>query len=299
MDWLNYHHLYYFYTVAKEGGLTKAAEKLKLSPPTLHAQLKSFQEVCAVKLLQKSGKKLVLTEQGKVFYQYADNIFSLGNELSQFVKTGGLKEKKKLAIGIELSLYKGSCFELIRSICHHGQDMNLKIYQDNTDKLLQRLNSLEIDLLFTNHPLVHSGPQKLYNHLLGQSRLAVYSHVESAQRLKKNFPKSLNGIPFLVPTLQHYLRNMLEQWFVDEGIRPMVWAEIEGSALTKLFAAEQFGVMVAPSLAERELKGHNLIKIGELKESFESYYMVSAERKVKNPLALELLEANRKGMRLF
>ena len=246
MRHLNYGHLQYFWVVAREGSVAKAAEVLHVTPQTISGQLKLLDQAVGDRLFDRSGRNLVLSSTGRVVFQYADEIFSIGAELAQVV--GGRKPgaPRVLNLGVVESIPKLVAAEVLRSAVDMEDAPRLSCHEAPLDSLLGELAIHRLDLVLSDQPLPAGLHVKAFNHPLGASDVAFYSGRASAQRLKKDFPASLDGEPFLFPAQGSALRRRLEDWFEAKDIAPIAAAEFDDSALLKAVAHASGGTFAGP-----------------------------------------------------
>jgi LysR family transcriptional activator of nhaA len=241
-QWLNYHHLYYFRTIATEGSVVKAAKKLRLGQPTLSTQLKIFEDHLGQKLFERQARTLTLTEAGKTVYRYADEIFSLGRELEDVVRGRPAGGAIRLVVGVADTLPKLVVQRLLRPAFHLEEDVRVTCIDGPPDRLLTQLSLHEIDLVLSDSPVNPQLGLRAFNHLLGESGVTFFGTAELMKLHRRGFPQSLDGAPFLMPMGNSVLGRSLEQWFDDHGIRPRIRGEFADSALLKVFGGEGEGV---------------------------------------------------------
>lgn len=291
MDRLNYQHLFYFWNVVREGGVTRASEKLRLAQPTISGQLAIFEEAIGAQLLRKEGRKLALTEKGRTVFNYADEIFALGRELTNTLNGQGGASGHRLAVGVADALPKLVVYRLIAPALRDLEETKVVCHEDKVDRLLAELSLHGVDLVLADAPATTSAGGRVYNHLIGQSGVAVFGAPSLAGKYAENFPVSLDGAPFLFPTQTTALRRSLDLWFETRRIAPAIRAEIEDSALMKTFAAAGAGLFVAPVAVTDEIeRRYGVTKIGGLEGVTESFYAITLRRKVDHPAITAILE---------
>lgn len=293
MDWLNYHHLLYFWTAAREGGVTRAAKKLRLAQPTVSEQIKRLEELLGSPLFERKGRSLVLTDFGRTIYGYADEIFSLGRELMDAAKSQGEGRPRRLVVGVADVLPKLIVYRLLEPALKLG--LELVCREDHVDQLLAGLSIHEIDLVLSDSPVGAHVGVRAFNHLLGDSSVSFFTLKEHAQRLSRTFPKSLDGERFLYPEEQTVLRRSLDTYFEDVGVHPMFAAEFADSALAMSFGQAGAGIFAGPTVIEREIKKqYGVAVIGRAKQLRERYYAISGERRLAHPGVLAISQAARR-----
>lgn len=294
MDWLNYHHLFYFWNVARLGSVSRAAEELRLTQATISAQLKSLERALGETLLRKSGRHLILTDMGKVVFRYAEEIFSLGRELTGALKGRSEGRSARLSVGIVDILPKLIAYQLIEPALGLKQSYRIICREGSNNELLPALAVHDLDVVLTDAPSDPAMNVKAFNHLLGECGLTLFGVAKLAETYRRGFPQSLDGAPFLVPTANTTLRRSLEQWFDSESIRPVIMAEFEDSALMKVFGARGIGLFVAPSVISGEIQREYDVKaLGRVGNIRERFYAISLDRKLKHPAVVAISEAAR------
>ncbi|MBC7978509.1 MAG: LysR family transcriptional regulator [Myxococcales bacterium] len=293
MDWLNYHHLLYFFTVAREGGLAPAGKRLRLSQSALSGQIKRLEQQLDHPLFVKRGRKLEMTETGRMVYQYAEDIFGLGNELLDAVRGRGVGRVRRLKVGISDLVAKSLVRELL-SPALADPTVVLTCYEDRFERLLLELANHEIDVVIAETPVPAGSGLRAFNHLLGESTLTLLAPPSLAPRLRARFPRGLDGAPVLLPLPDTVLRRELDAWFIAADVRPIVRAEAEDSALLKAFAADGMGAVFVPSVIAGAVgERYGLVTVREVPELRERYYAISAERRLTHPAVIAIRAAAR------
>ena len=297
MERINYQHLYYFWNVAREESITRASEKLHLAQPTISGQLAVFEQAIGQKLFHKSGRKLVLTDTGRMVYHYAEEIFSLGRELNNTLKGRAIGTGLRLVVGISDALPKLAVYRLIEPAFNIPESVQVMCYEDKAERLLAEMSLHSVDLVLSDAPLTPSSNAKAFTHLLGESSISVFASPRLAAVYRPDFPRSLTGAPFLLPTSNTALRRSLDQWFDSEGISPSIRAEIEDSALIKTFGSGGIGLFVAPSSVETEvIRQYAVEVIGRIDAVQERFYAITMRRKLKHPAVTAILENAQKNL---
>ena len=254
MNWLNFHHLLYFWTVAKEGSVTKAAEVLHLAQPTLSSQIKKLEKSIGHDLFERSGRSLTLTESGQLVFRYADEIFGLGQELADILHNRTDEDKSRFLVGVQGALPKLVVYELLRpALESEDEKFQVVCFEGKINELLGELALHRLDLVIADRPLAPETHVRAFNHLLGKCGVTVYGNTKLARKYRKNFPQSLDSAPMLLPTQNTSLRRLLEQWFDDNGIHPMIAHEFEDSAVLKVFGQEGHGLFITPTAIEEDV----------------------------------------------
>ena len=294
MDWLNYHHLLYFWTVVREGGVSKAAEKLRLSQPTISAQVKRLEDALGERLLERQGRTLALTEVGRVVYRYADEIFTTGRELQETLKGRPSGRALQFTVGVANAVPKLIAYRLLRPAIEGPEAVQITCREDHPDQLVAQLAVHALDVVISDSPAAPHVRVKVFNHLLGESGTTFFASAPLARRLRRRFPRSLNATPTLLPTINTALRRALEQWFEAEDLHPPVIGEFEDSALLKAFGESGRAVFPAPTAIEREVCRHYRVAVvGRAPQVRERYYAISAERRLKHPGVLTITATSR------
>jgi len=297
VDWLNYHHLLYFWMVAKEGGITPAAEKLHLSQPTLSTQIQKLEKSMGVKLFERKGRTMLLTDTGQTVFRYADEIFSLGRELTDAVRGRPSNDSLRLLVGIPDVLPKLIVYRLLQPALAMADRVKLVCYEGKLNDLLSDLAMHRLDVVLANSRLTPALNVRAFNHLLGQCDVTVFGTQELVTKYKRGFPGSLNGAPMLLPTQNTTMRRSLEQWFDDNLIRPEVMHEFEDSALLKVFGQAGAGLIAVPTpVADEVGRQYNLKPLGRIPEVTERFYAISVERRLKHPAVLAISDAARESL---
>jgi LysR family transcriptional activator of nhaA len=297
MEWLNYHHLLYFWTVAREGGISKAAEKLRLSQPTISAQVRVLEDAIGERLFQRHGRTLVLTDVGRLVYGYADEIFSIGRELMETLRGRPAGRPLQLLVGVANAVPKLVVYRLLRPATGGTDAVHLVCREDNAERLVAQLATHALDVVIADTPAPPQLRVKVFNHLLGESETAFFAPPRQAARLKRGFPRSLHEAPMLLPTANTALRRGLDEWFEAQGLRPRVVGEFEDSALMKVFGHSAGVVFPAPAVIERDVCRFYGVRVaGRTDAVRERYYAISAERRLKHPAVLAITSAAREQL---
>ncbi len=283
MRHLNYNHLLYFYTVAREGSIARAAEKLHLTPQTISGQLKLLEEMVGEPLFHRVGRGLVLSETGLLVKQYADEIFSLGAELSQRIRDKQYGSSMLLNVGIVDSMPKLIAYRILQPVLTLDSPVRLTCHEGNLERLLSELAVHRLDVVLSDRPLPTGLSIKAYNHRLGVSDVALFAQKRQASKYIKHFPASLDNAPMLLPLSNSILRRSLDDWFEQIGVTPHLVAEFDDSALLKMFGGAGAGIFPAPqAIADEVAHMYHARQIGVATGVSETYYAISPERKLKH-----------------
>ncbi len=292
MEWLNYHHLYYFWTVAKEGSIARACGKLNLAQPTISGQLRQLEESIGAKLFMKSGRNLVLTDTGHLVNRYAEEIFDAGRELLDVLQGRPRGRPMRFLVGVSDVLPKLMVFRILQAVLKMPEPVRLVCYEDDTEGLLLKLSSHGLDMILTDAPVPASARTRTFNHDLGSCGVTFCATPGVAGGIRRNFPASLDGAPFLLPVEGSVLRRSLEQWFDRNHIRPSIIGEFEDSALLKVFGQAGAGVFAIPSAVEKDVQAQYGVAVaGRTGQIVERFYAVSVERRLKHPAVVAVSEA--------
>lgn len=297
MEWLNYHHLLYFWAVAREGSVTRASEQLHLAQPTVSGQLKALEEALGEKLFERTGRRLVLTDVGRVVFRYADEIFSLGRELQDTLKGRPTGRPIRFTVGVADAVPKLIAYRLLLPALSLPEPVHVVCRDGKPERLLAELSVHALDLVLSDAPVGAEVKVKAYSHLLGETPVAFFGTEALAAAHHRGFPRSLDGAPVLLPTEGSSLRRSLDQWFDTEGLRPRVAGEIEDRALLKVFGQAGVGLFPAPVAIEAEVRAQFGVKlVGRVDAVKERFYALSAERKLKHPAVVAISRAARRKL---
>lgn len=297
MEWLNYHHLLYFYTVAKEGSVARAAQTLRLAQPTLSGQIRKLEHVLDEKLFERRGRNLVLTEMGRIAYRYAEEIFSLGGELMETMRGRPTNRPPRLHVGIADAIPKLVAHRLLAASRLAETGVQLVLREGKTADLLAALGAQAFDLVITDTPFSSQARVRAFNHLLGESGVTIFGAPALAAKHRTRFPRSLDGAPMLLPTENSALRRPLEQWLEENAVRPRVVAEIEDSALLKVFGQHGVGFFAAPTIVAKDvIKQHGVRAIGVAAGVTERFYAITVERRITHPGTAAIAAAAREQL---
>ena len=284
MSWLNYHHLLYFWTVAREGNLTRASRQLNLTPQTVSAQIRSLEEDLGVELFERKGRRLVLTDAGRQAERYASEIFHLGRDLRDAIQGRPTGRPVEVIVGVADVVPKLIAHLLIEPALRLPEPVHLICREASVPELLGQLAVHEIDVVLSDAPIPPGMSVKAFNHPLGDCGVTFMATREIADELRDDFPASLDRAPILLPTDGTALRRGLDQWFDGKGVSPEIVGEFQDSALLKVFGQAGLGVFPVPSAVEDEVRQQYRVEfVGRVEEVREAFYAISAERRVRQP----------------
>ncbi|WP_093561653.1 LysR family transcriptional regulator [Pseudoduganella namucuonensis] len=288
---LNYKHLHYFHAVATHGTVAQAAERLHVTAQAISMQLQLLEEQLGEPLLRKKGRGLELTKAGKTVYRYAEQIFSLGNELEQAVRRGMFSETETLRVGISDMIPKVMAFRLLQPAREAGLAMRLICREGRFDDLMLDLTAHKIDLVISDKGLPTGGAIRGYTQLLGSSTLTVFGHPELCRAWPGGFPGRLKNVPFLLPGPDATIQSQLHSWLEEHNLKPIIVGEFDDDALLKSFARAGTGFIVAPTvLGEAVRSEYGLEAVGTIDAIVEHFYAISVERKERHPAVRRILE---------
>lgn len=296
-DWLNYHHLLYFWAVVREGGISKAANKLRLSQPTISAQIRRLEESLGERLFHKHGRNLVPTDVGRLVFRHADEIFGIGRELMETLRGRPTGRPLQLMVGVANAVPKFIVYRLLRPATQGPEAVHLVCREDNHERLLTELATHALDVVISDVPAPPSVRVKVFNHLLGESDTAFFAPPKLAASLRRRFPASLNGAPMLLPTTNTALRRGIDEWLDKQALRPRLVGEFEDTALMKVFAQGAPAVFPAPTAIEHDISRFYGVKVvGRTSAVRERYYAISVERRLKHPGVMAITSAAREEL---
>ena len=297
MKWLNYHHLHYFWLVAREGTLARASKELRLAPSTVSGQIHALERSLGERLFTRSGRRLVLTETGRLVYRYAEEIFTLGRELRSAVEGAPVGPPSSLLVGIADVVPKLVARRLLEPALRQPEPLRLVCREDKPERLLAELAVHNLDVVLTDAPVGPSIRVRAFSHLLGECGIDFFATAELAHAHKRRFPKSLDGAPMLLPTENTALRRSLDAWFSARGVRPRVVGEFDDSALLKVFGQTGLGIFPAHSVIADEVERQYQVRvIGSADPVRERFYAISIERKLKHPAVVAISEEARQKL---
>src|SRR5215472_11513024 len=246
MEWLNYHHLLYFWMVAKRGSIARACEDLRLAQPTISGQLRALEENLGEKLFNRQGRRMTLTEVGQLVYRYAEEIFTLGSELTDVLKGRPRNRPTRLVVGVSDLIPKLIAYRILEPALAMKDGIHIECYEDTPEKLLLQLSAHELDLLLTDAPAHSAVRVRVFNHLLGSSKLGLFASPPLANFYRKRYPDSLTGAPFLLPMKNYAFRQIIDQWFEAQSVNPRIMGEFQDTALLTAFGQSGAGIFAAP-----------------------------------------------------
>ena len=297
MDWLNYHHLHYFWVVAREGTIARACDQLHLTQPAISKQLRQLEHSVGERLFKRVGRHLALTETGQLVFGYADEIFSLGQELTEALTGKSVRKRPRLLVGIADVVPKLLAYRVLEPVLHLPEPVQLICDETGLIDLLAELAKHRLDLVLSDSPLNPTVNVRAYNHLLGECGVSILGNSSLSRKFRRGFPQSLDGAPFLLPTQRSMLRRSLDQWFDSQSIRPELRGEFDDSALLNVFGQTGVGLLPVPSAVEKETcRQYRVQPVGRLDAVRERYYAISVERRLKHPAMRAITEGARSDL---
>ena len=295
MEWLNYHHLLYFWAVARYGSVARASAELRLSQPTISGQVKRLEDVLGHKLFDRAGRNLVLTNVGRSVFRYADEIFALGQDLMGMLKGRPSPRPLRLTVGVSDALPKVLVQKLLQPAFELDKAIHLVCREDRAvEDFLSQLAGQELDLVLADRPLGPGIRTHAFNHLLGECGTSFFASEKLAKRLRRGFPGSLNDAPCLLPGNHATVRRRLDQWFDGAKLRPVVVAEFDDSALMYAFGEEGTGIFPSPTVFEEEFaRRYHVQVVGRVKSVRQHFYAISVDRRLQHPAVLAIVTAAR------
>ena len=293
--WLNYHHLLYFWAVAREGSIVRASEELGVSQPSISLQVKELERSLGRKLFERAGRRLVLTDAGRMVYGYAGEIFALGRQLMEAVERQPAGRALRLAVGITDAIPKTLARVLLEPALGLPQPVRLVCREDKVDRLLMDLAARRLDMVLSDAPIGSGVHLRGFNHLLGECGVTFFAAPALAAKLRRGFPKALDGMPLLLPTDNTALRRSLDLWFDARRVAPRVEAEFEDAAMMYSFGQAGLGAFPAPSVVREEVRRQFDVRvIGKTEAVTERFYAISTEQKLKHPGVVAVQETARR-----
>lgn len=289
---LNFRHLYYFWMVAKEGSVTRAAERLDVAVQTISAQLSLLEQSLGKALFAPQGRRLVLTEAGRIALRYADQIFLLGEQMQDALADSDVERTMRLTVGISDSLPKLISARLLEAALGLPERVKLVCYEDKFESLLGDLSVHKLDVVLTDRAVPPGTTLRIFSHLLGESEITLFGLPALAKKYQHKFPESLNGAPILLPTRNNAIRGRIDHWFEMHDLHPNIVGEFDDNALLNTFGRNGLGLFPAPSALVKDVEEQfGAVPVGEMSKVREQFYAISNERKIKHPAIDAILQA--------
>jgi LysR family transcriptional activator of nhaA len=285
MEWLNYHHLLYFWVVAK----------LLLAHPTISGQIHRLEDVLGEKLFVRRGRNLELTDAGRVAFRYADEIFSIGQEFLDVVKGRATGKQLRVVVGLSDVLAKSTVFKILEPAFHLADEVRVVCREGTSESLMGELATHAVDIILSDAPAGPGSTVKAFSHSLGTCGSSFFAAPQLAKALRRGFPRSLEGAPVLLPGADSTFRRALNEWFDSLGIRPKIIAELDDAALVEIFAEEGLGFFAAPDVVEKEIaRRYNVQLLGRVRKIRQQFFAISVERKIRHPAVAAICDMARK-----
>ncbi|GJL56769.1 MAG: transcriptional activator NhaR [Nitrospirales bacterium] len=283
MNWLNYHHLFYFWVVARKGSIKEACEEIHVTQPTITSQLQALEESLAQKLFTRRPRQLVLTEAGRLVYRYADEIFSLGQEMTLALKGQSIDRPLRLSVGVIDSLPKMIVYKLLEAAVKSEMSTRIVCEEGKLEHLLATLAIHELDLVLADRPIPPTVRIQAFHHLLGESGVLLFATPQLVKAHRRQFPKSLDTAPFLLPKANTVLRRDLDSWFMLNEIEPRIVGEFEDSAMQKAFGQAGQGIFPGSAIMKMEI-------CRQYQDVKQRFYAHTVDRKLKHPSVVAISE---------
>jgi len=293
---MNFKHLHYFWAAAKAGGILRASEQLHVTPQTLSGQIKLLEEDLGCTLFQKRGRGLELTPEGRTALRYAEQIFSLGQELEAALgHRGGDTRALSFRVGIADAVPKSIAYRLLEPALGIAQPVRLICHEGRFRDLLGQLSVQRLDLMIADEAMGRLMGVKAFNHPLGTTAMSFFATPALTSQLAGTFPQCLDGAPMLIQGASSAVRQRLDLWLAGHGLRPRLIGEFDDAALLKAFGGEGRGVFMTPTMLEDETcSRYGVEVVGRAAELVEEFFGISVERRVKHPCVVAITQAARR-----
>jgi len=297
MSALNYKHLHYFWVVAKAGGVSKAAERLHLTPQSISGQLGVLEEALATQLFRRVGRTLELTDAGRMVLGYAEEIFVLGEELQEALRQQPASRSMQFRVGIADMVAKSVAYQLLEPAMRIDEKPRLQCREGRLDSLLGELAVHRLDLVIADRPMPSKLNVRGFSHLLGECGLTFLAAPALAAQHSGSFPQLLEAAPLLLPGEDAAVRPKLMRWLDELRIRPRIVGEFDDSALLNAFGKEGAGIYAVPTtIAELIQTQTGSVLLGHTDAVTEQFYAISTERRLTHPAVLAISDAARLQM---
>ena len=288
---LNYRQLHYFWAVAKAGSIIRASERLHLTPQTLSGQISLLEGTLGVALFLRVGRRLQLTETGRLTLSYADELFQIGNDLEEALRSRPEDRSIQFRVGIDDVVPKSIAYRLLTPAMSMTEPVRIVCRENRLVRLLVELAIHRLDLVLADRPMPPETNVKGYSHKLGDCGVTFFAAPQLAAQLKGKgkWPRILNAAPLLIPGENAAVRVPLMRWFDAHQIRPRIVGEFEDSALMQAFGQAGIGIFIAPSvIADEVQREHGVTVIGRTDEVTEQFYAISMERRLTHPAVVAI-----------
>jgi len=297
MNAINYKHLHYFWVVAKSGGIGRASERLHLTPQTISGQIALFEDVLGYPLFNRVGRRLELNDAGRVVLSYADEIFTIGEELQEVLRSRPDGLPLQFRVGVADAVPKAIAYLLLEPSMELPDSLRIVCREGKLNDLLADLAIHRLDIVIADSPMPANIDVRGYNHLLGECSVSFFAAAELAKQYKNGFPKSLDGAPFLMPGEEAAVRPRLMRWFEKERVHPRIVGEFDDGALLQAFGEAGKGIFAAPSaVADQICKQSDVTELGRTNLVTEQFYAISVERQLTHPAVVAISSAARESL---
>ena len=294
---MNYKQLRYFWAVAKTGSIVRACEQLNLTPQTISGQIGLLEKTLGVELFRRAGRRLELTETGRLALSYAEEIFQVGGELEEALRSHPGDRHILFRVGIADVVPKSIAYHLLAPAMTLPEPVRIVCREDKLERLLAELAIQRLDLVLADSPMPSEMDVKGYSHKLGECGISFFATPKLATLHGHNFPRALHGAPMLVPGENSIVRGRLMRWFGERQIQPRIVGEFDDSALMKAFGQSGIGIFIAPSVIADEVQRQYSVKaIGQTDDVTERFYAISVERRLTHPAVVAVTEAARQAL---
>ena len=297
MSTLNYKHLHYFWAVAKAGGIVRASERLHLTPQTVSGQLSLFEDTLGYKLFTRVGRRLEISDAGRVVLSYADEIFTLGEELQGVMRHPTEGRMPQFRVGVSDAVPKSIAYRLLEPAVRLPEPPCIVCREGKPASLLAELAVHRLDIVIADSPMSPTVSIKGFSHLLGESDMTFFATEQLARKHRGSFPHCLDGAPMLLPSEDVAVRGRLKQWFEKLQVHPRIVGEFDDGALQKAFGQGGIGIFAAPSAIAREVGlQYGVVAVGRTSEVTEQFYAISVERRLTHPAVIAISSAARQKL---
>ena len=297
MSSLNFKHLRYFWVVAKAGGVTRASERLNLTPQTISGQISLFEALLGYKLFARVGRRLELTDSGRTVLSYADEIFTLGEELEGVLRSPKQGRPLQFRVGVADAVPKVVAFQLLQPALLLSEPLRIVCREEKLAGLLAELAVHRLDMVIADSPMLSALHVKAFSHLLGECGLTFFATAKLAREHRGSFPRLLDGAPLLLPGEQSAVLPRMLRWFDEQRIRPRIVGDFDDSALLKAFGRAGVGMFAAPStIADQVRLQYGVAPIGQTDAVTEAFYAISLERRLMHPAVVAITTAARQKL---
>ncbi|HEY1554018.1 MAG TPA: transcriptional activator NhaR [Kofleriaceae bacterium] len=296
MEWLNYHHLLYFWVVAKQGSITQASKELRLAHPTISGQIHRLEEVLGVKLFTHKGRNLVLTDNGRIAFRYADEIFSLGQEFQDTLKGRSTGQQMRLVVGVSDVIAKSIVHRILEPAFELQDKVRIICRQDRSiEAFMGELAVHTVDVVLSDAPAAATASVRTFSHPLGECGTSFFAAPRLARSCRRGFPRSLDGVPVLLPAGDSTFRRALNEWFASRDLRPEIIAELDDLALASVMGEAGLGIFAAPDVIVDEIRRRYQVQlVGRAKDLRQRFFAISVEKKIRNPAVAAICQVARK-----